>query len=149
MTEEFIYKFVPIDGEAIIPVEAGTYLCVILIERPVSESFRERTSNTLVRTGCRFMMAWGVDCSLWDDSVDYANIMQFFPAEIPESQFVMTTWHDKDTLEDVFFYAKHNMHSSFNDVKYDSLVVLDLGQDDRSDEIKEAFNAASKGLSAS
>ena len=53
------------------------------------------------------MMAWGKDCNLWDDSVDWANIEQFQYNEIPDESFVMTTWHEDETLKDVFWFAKN------------------------------------------
>ena len=52
-------------------------------------------------------MAWGENCSAWDDAVDFANMEQFDYEEIPEEHFVMTTWHERDSLEELFFFAKN------------------------------------------
>jgi hypothetical protein len=43
--------------------------------------------------GCLYMMAWGIDCSIRDDAVDWANISDFDFKPIPPERFVMTTWH--------------------------------------------------------
>ena len=83
------------------------YLAVVIIESDVSGEWRKAASDWLVHTGCLAMMAWGRECSAWDDSVDIANLEQFDFGEIPEERSVMTTWHDKDPLEDVFWNAKH------------------------------------------
>lgn len=64
------------------------------------------------------MMAWGLECSAWDDSVDWANQNAFDPEEIPEGSFVVTTWHEEESLADVFWYAKHCATHS----------VVDIGQ---------------------
>ena len=56
------------------------------------------------------MMAWGVECSSWDDSVDHANLEKFGFAEIPDDHFVMTTWHDREPVTEVFWFAKHNAY---------------------------------------
>lgn len=84
-------------------------------------------------------MAWGIDCSLWDDSIDEANIAKFFPKSVPADQFVMTTWHSDESIDDVFFYAKHNALLSYDDVELEDLLVVDIGLHPREDEIREVF----------
>jgi hypothetical protein len=87
-------------------------------------------------------MAWGLDCSLWDDSVDYANIEKFETDEIPDEQFVMTTWHTDDTLEEVLRFAKIDAASSYADEPLTDLLVLDLRDEGRAERIEELFKAA-------
>jgi hypothetical protein len=53
------------------------------------------------------MMAWGLECSSWDDSVDISNLKLFDYGEIPDDQFVMTTWHTDEPLSEVFWYSKN------------------------------------------
>lgn len=79
----------------------------MVIEEDVLPDRREKVSKWLVQSGCVYMMAWGKDCNLWDDSVDWANIEQFQYNEIPDESFVMTTWHEDETLKDVFWFAKN------------------------------------------
>ncbi len=52
------------------------------------------------------MMAHGEGCSLWDDSVDWANLAVNDYGKIPDEKSVMTTWHDNESLSDVFYFAK-------------------------------------------
>ena len=61
-----------------------------------------------MRCGCLYMVAWGANCSSWDDSVDWANIEAFDFKQIPEDRFVMTTWHEDQPLSEALWYAKHN-----------------------------------------
>ena len=83
------------------------FRAVVIVEGEVSVEWRTDVSDWLVHSGCLYMMAWGQDCSLWDDSVDWAN-MDHFPFEaIPEDRFVVTTWHDGDPLDEVFHFCKH------------------------------------------
>lgn len=77
---------------------------IVLIEQEVSEAWQDQVSDWIVRSGCLYMMAWGQDCSSWDDSVDYATLRKFDFDEVPDGDFVMTTWHTDDTLEEVFDY---------------------------------------------
>jgi hypothetical protein len=84
-------------------------------------------------------MAWGLDCSLWDDSVDYANIEKCGDGGIPDDQFVITTWHTGDTLEEVVRFAKIDAISSYTDEPLTNLLVLDLRDEGRAEVIKELF----------
>lgn len=56
------------------------------------------------------MMAWGVNCSSWDDALDWANIASCEPGPIPDDKFVVTTWHEDESLAEVFDFAKQNAH---------------------------------------
>ena len=81
---------------------------VVIVEQPVSSDWQDAVSDWIVKSGCLYMMAWGVECSTWDDSVDYANLALFGFGEIPEDGFVMTTWHDGEPLEEAFGFAVLN-----------------------------------------
>ena len=118
------------------------YRCVVLIERPVDDAFRMDVSRQLVATGCRYMMAWGQDCSLWDDSVDWANLEQFDYGDIPAESFVMTTWHENETLKEVFDFAKRHALLAYDDSELESLLVLDIGNRERQAELEELFEQA-------
>lgn len=114
------------------------YKCIVLITEQVKSEWRDIVSKWLVDTGCLYMMAWGQDCSLWDDSVDTANLIAFNWSEIPEDNFVMTTWHENETLEDVFWYAKFAaIHST---VELNNILVLDIGYSHREAEIKKLYD---------
>lgn len=53
------------------------------------------------------MLAWGIDCSSWDDTVDEANLAKWNFNEIPDENFIMTTWHENDSIQEVFWFAKN------------------------------------------
>jgi hypothetical protein len=81
---------------------------VVIAEVDVTPSWRVAASKWIVNSGCLYMMAWGVNCSSWDDSVDFANLELFDFGDIPDDKFVMTTWHDHEPLSEVFWFAKHS-----------------------------------------
>jgi hypothetical protein len=64
---------------------------VVVVDSEVSPEWQEVASTWLVQSGCLYMMAWGHNCSSWDDSVDVANIEEFKSRDIPPDRFVMTT----------------------------------------------------------
>jgi len=82
------------------------FAAVVVIDAKVHSNWRKNVSDWLVEKGCLYMMAHGDECSLWDDSVDTANLEVYNGSKIPYHKFVTTTWHDNDSLEDVFYFAK-------------------------------------------
>lgn len=137
------YQLVPTDESVSIPARLGAYKCVILIERPVSNELRSEVSRLLVDSGCRYTMAWGLDCGAWDDSVDWAVLEKFNFGEIPSDQFVMTTWHKNDTLEEVFRFAKFDAVTYATLKPLDNLLVLDFADRDRAETVDRLFAEAS------
>ncbi len=70
-------------------------------------------------------------------SVDEANIEAFDYEEIPESEFVMTTWHEDEELTDVFWYSKHNAHHSCQELR--NTVILHISKEDKRKQFEELY----------
>ncbi len=84
------------------------------------------------------MMVWGNQCTTWDDSVDLANLEAFDFGDIQEKDFVVTTWHPSEPLEDAFWIAK-NFSFHFYDVELDNTIILHVSDSSRSDELLEMY----------
>ena len=84
---------------------ATPFRAVVIIEEKPSVEWQYRVSRWLVEHKCLYMMAWGIDATTWDDSVDEENIARFNYEDIPDEHFVMTTWHDDQTLDEVFWFC--------------------------------------------
>lgn len=86
------------------------------------------------------MMAWGSNCSSWDDSVDIANIEQFEFGEIPGDKFVMTTWHADEALSQVFWFSKNcAFHPA---VELERTVILHISDRERESEFVASYRDA-------
>lgn len=85
-------------------------------------------------------MAWGVDGSSWDDCVDMANIEQFDFKDIPSESFVMTTWHENETLSEVFWFAKQCAFHPAVDLQH--TLLLHIATDSRETEILREYSDA-------
>ncbi len=133
----FKYLFLPADIPISVPKEMTSFKCLILIEREVDADYRHEVSGALVKAGCLFALAWGLDCTLWDDSVDWAFLELYDYGEYPEEKFVMTSWHDEETLEEAVEFAKHC--TKYSDVKLDDILVLDFGPQERGDFIEKLY----------
>jgi len=116
------------------------FRAVVIVEEDVSAEWRTDVSDWLVRSGCLYMMAWGRDCSLWDDAVDWANIDHFLFKDIPEDRFVVTTWHDGDPLDEVFSFCKRlAIHPA---VELPQVILLHIARNECAGSMLQAYSRA-------
>ncbi len=116
------------------------FKCVVIVDLSVSQEWQEKVSMWLVNSGCLYMMAWGKDCSSWDDSVDYANIEQFENQEIPPRSFVMNTWNEGESLYEVFKFCKYFAIHEVKNLK--DTLLLHISKTDMSETITRAYESA-------
>ena len=84
------------------------FRAVLVLEESIGAFWQASVSQWLVESGCLYALAVGVGCSSWDDSIDIANLEKFDYGDIPEDQAVTTTWHEDETLPEVFSFSKHH-----------------------------------------
>jgi hypothetical protein len=125
-------------------IRISPFRAVVVIDDPVSDEWRGLASEWLVRSGCLYMVAWGLDCSLWDDSVDHANLAAFDYGDIPDDKFVMTTWHDREPLSEAFWFAAHSaLHP---DIDLTRTLVVHISHEERREQLLAAYNAAARAI---
>ena len=110
------------------------FKAVVVLKTEYSSEWQNEVSAWLVQCGCRYMMAWGPNCSSWDDSVDWVTISEN-PEDAPPDKFVMTTWHEKESLESVLWYAQFCATFSYDDVELKETVLLDVSRSDHKSEL--------------
>lgn len=119
---------------------SAPFKAIVVIEAEVMPEWQGQISTWLVHSGCRYMMAWGRKCEEWDASVDEANLVQFDFLEIPEDDFVITTWHEAETLEEVFEFAELSaMHPS---LELQNTYLVHISPEAREREMVRAFRDA-------
>lgn len=120
--------------------EAAPFKAVVVIDADVTPEWRGLVSDWLVRCGCRYMMAWGNDCSAWDWSVDEANLIKFDYEEIPEDDFVMTTWHAEEPLEEAFWFSQFSaIHPS---LQLEKTYIVHISSEAKEAAMLETFASA-------
>ena len=124
--------------------ELGPFKSVLVLEQAVSADWQNRVSEWLVSSGCLYMMAWGAECSSWDDSVDGANISVAGLEDTPDDQFVMTTWHDDEPLSETFWFA--GFTAQHPTVPLDRVVIIDIGPTNREWQMLQAYQRAQSRL---
>ena len=136
--ETLLYVHLPSGSELPTLPSDQAFRGVLIVEAPVTVQWQDRVSKWLVDSGCLDMMAWGPGCSSWDDSVDWANIESFESGDIPEDRFVLTTWHEGQSLEEAFDFckacAKHPV------VPLPVVMLIHIAEQERETELRERFN---------
>jgi hypothetical protein len=108
---------------------AGEQFVVLLwvVDPAVTRDEQWRLSVQLVTQGCRYAVCAGHGCSTWDDSIDWAYLESDPNFNPPDERFVMTTWHEDQSVEEVAeFFAEH---TSFADFVAKNYLVLLVGTD--------------------
>ena len=83
------------------------FRAVVVLEFPLTPEERGRIAAWLVKSGCLYMMAWGIGCSEFHDDVDMASLAEFDFRRVPDDRHIMTTWHDNLPLEEPFWFAHY------------------------------------------
>jgi len=133
-------KYIQLKPSAELPdiSELNPFRAVVIIDDEVTELWQKQVSKWLVSSGCLYMMAWGNDCKSWDSSVDKANLEEFNYAEIPDDKFVMTTWHDNEPLNSVFWFSKHS--AFHNDVEINNDLLLHISENKNEEKLLEEYS---------
>lgn len=121
--------------------EIRPFKAIVVVESEVTVDWQYQVSHWLINRGCLCMMAWGKDCSSWDDSVDMANLERWNYDEIPDHAFVMTSWHEDVPLEEVFWFAKYAA-VSYSDVEMSHTLILHISSTDQQEEFKAKYRNA-------
>lgn len=116
------------------------FRAAVVLDGEYSDDWQMDVSRWLVDSGCLYMMAWGPNCTTWDDSVDYAQILKHLPDEAPDNEFIMTTWHEDDSLEDVFWQMRSSAMDAWG--RIENSLILHVGTCDREREFLALYDQA-------
>jgi len=109
-------------------------------DRQVPTEEQAALAEQIVASGCRYVCCSGIACSNWHDAVDLAFIATDPNYHPPDERFIMTTWHERESVSDVAWFALHS--TSFNDfVAERFLFVLLSPEPSRAEEFVAAVSA--------
>ena len=110
----------PFDGKAFA-------LLLHVSDQSITNYEQNSLSEQFVSQGCRYAVCSGYQCSTWDDSIDWAALEKS-NFEDNDNQFVMTTWHKDQSIDDiVFFFIRNTNYDTFTPTNF---CVVILGKDD-------------------
>jgi hypothetical protein len=132
-------------ADAPIPLFPRMQTCraVIISEAEASAEWQNKVGDKLIAAGCRFMMAWGKQASAWDDAVDWALLAAHDFGKIAPQDRTYTTWHDNESLDEVFAFCKHSVEHPWG--RIDEVLLLHIGAKDKSSEMLRRYQMAGVG----
>ena len=116
---------------------ASPYRAVIIADQVVSDPWLHRIAEWVVAIGCLYVVAWGVDCEKWHDSVDWAVLEVFKFGDIPDERFVMTTWHSDEPISEAFWFAEHC--ATHPDIELTETLILHVASEARDSVMLQAY----------
>jgi len=135
-------KYLHLLPDSPLPELKGLYRfkTVLVIESEVSQMWQWEVSRWLVSSGCRYTLAWGKDCSSWDEAVDEANLERFDYGDIPDEEAVMTTRHEDEDLEEMFWFAKNRAKHTVLDLS--DTVLIHISEVEKREEYEALYARA-------
>jgi hypothetical protein len=113
---------------------------VIITEGVTEQGWRDRIARWLVDGGCRYAVTWGPECEAWHDAIDWAMIDKFENREVPDEDFIMTTWHDKESLREALWFAGHvALHP---EVDLDDTLLVHIADEPGEDQMLRTYGAS-------
>lgn len=135
-------RYIQLEPDAQLPdlSDTGPFKIVIAVEDAVSQVRQNEICAWAVEMGCRYVMVCGKGCESWCDAVRAANLAAFEASDLKPEDFVMATSHANESLKSVFWFAKKA--ANHPEVMFKELVVLHLGERDRSLQYKHIYQRA-------
>ena len=102
------------------------YVCILVVnESSISAAEQSLLSTQIVQSNCKYAVCAGHQCATWDLSIDIAYLETDPDLSPPEDEFVMTTWHEGEPLEEVLWFG-FNL-TNFDDHDFKKYLILLIG----------------------
>ena len=130
------------DGSLPHMMDKTPFMAILVADEDVSQMWLWDTSRWLVDAGCRVLLAWGKDAEVWSEAVDDAatEAIDAETAEAAEEQAVVTTSHEGEDLEDLFWFARHR--AAHPALTLNKTLIVHVGGTARRQELEAAWAAA-------
>ena len=132
-------KYLHLDSGDALPVidHLSPFMAIVLIEEDAEEMWQWEVSRWLVASGCRFLLAWGREAAGWSESVDEAASEAHDYEDVADELAVMTTSHEDEEMEEVFWYAKRRaVHRA---LQLSTTIIIHIADEGREDEVRALY----------
>ncbi len=133
------YVHLPAGEKPVARLPTAPFIAVIVGALPVEADWRSTVSPWLVENRCLYACSWGVDAEAWHDSIDWANL-EVDDFNVSEASHVMTTCHDGDSLDEVFWFAGHAAHHGV--ITLEHVLIVDISPEAREAEMLSRYAQA-------
>ncbi|TAN44400.1 MAG: hypothetical protein EPN22_06805 [Nitrospirae bacterium] len=104
--------------------DAEFAILIYISDMTITAEERELLCDQIVAAGCRYAVCAGYQCEIWHDSVDFAYL-KLNNWESEDETLIMTTWHEKESLEDIVFFFLNN--TTFDNFTAANMLVVLFG----------------------
>jgi hypothetical protein len=91
------WRFTPPPGE-------GAYSLLLITLASIPREEKLRLAAQIIASDARSIACWGVECEDWHDTLDWAYLASDENFNPPDERFVMTSWHENESLAETVFY---------------------------------------------
>lgn len=119
-------------------VPAPIFKCGIICDTNTSNDFKNTITDYLYTMGCRYLCAWGNECSIWDDAMDWTSLDKH-DYDIPDDEFCMTTWHENEPVEEMLFFLKTCATTYLEGDIFQDTLILYIGEKPNKDNILQIY----------
>jgi hypothetical protein len=127
------------DGSVPHLMDTTPFMAILIVDEDVSQMWLWDTSRWLVEAGCRVLLAWGKDAEVWSEAVDDAAA-EALDADVAEDQAVVTTSHEDEDLEELFWFARHR--AAHPAITLNKTLIVHVAGSPRREELEAAWAAA-------
>lgn len=132
-------KYLHLLPDAALPELAGLtrFKAILVVEADASQMWQWDLGRWLVSSGCRCLLACGKECESWADAVDEANQERFDYEDMPEEETVVTTHHEDEDLEEVFWFAKNRAKHPV--LELNETLLIHIADTDKREEFEQSY----------
>ncbi len=123
------------------PFNNSEYVCILFVnDIEVLPDEQKSISSTLIKTGCKYAVCAGHECSSWDDSIEIASMERYPNFEVPDDQHIMATWHENESVDDIVWFGLNL--TNFDTHEFKHYLILFVGpQPGLRQEVEEAIQS--------
>lgn len=113
------------------------FACLIYSNKNVTIDDISLVADSLISSGCLYVVCTGKDCETWHDTIDEISVMK--NVEEGETKLIMTSWHENDSIEEVIWFWLNL--TDFDNITFENYLALVVGE---SKEIENEIQQAIK-----
>lgn len=132
-------KYIRLQPDDVLPEldDASPFKVILIIDGETSQPWQWEVARWLVRTNCRCLMVWGLECESWEEAIEDAHLEVFDFEEVPEDQIIVTTSHEDEELSEVFWYCRHRARHPAHELPH--TVILHVSHEIKKAELEQLY----------
>jgi hypothetical protein len=135
-------RYLHLGPDDALPVLEGLrqFKAIIVVEADVHETMMWDVSRWLIEAGCAYALAWGKDSEAWREALEDASLEAVNYEEVADPQRVLTTSHEDEDLDEVFWFAQHRATHPAHELN--DTLLLHIADAPRREELEAQYRDA-------